>query len=384
MAGLTPEGWTPKTFSEILQSITDNIRTAFGSGTETTVDAIIMQIIDPIALEIAEPWEGSGLIYDQMNPNAAEGVSLDNVGAITNTPRVSGAKSTVIVQASGTEGATIPVNFQRGVETTNKLFETLQEFTLPAVGLQPLEFQMSALEDGEVQAIAGTLNQGSLPAGVTTMINAVDAVLGSLDETDEEYRVGRIERLSAFGSSTIPAIKAAILSVANVASATVLENVDDVVDVNGIPPHNFRAIVTGTFISQDVIDAIGSKKPAGIRSDGAISGTFTDPTDGQTFTIRYSTATSILMYYAVVITSKTAEYPVNGDTIIEDNLLALDWELGEDVVLPKLQSTVTVVPGIVAYTLFFGTSDNPVTDTTVVINADEEPLFDSTRTDITS
>jgi hypothetical protein len=382
MAGLTPQGWNPKTFTEILTAITDNLRTSFGSGTETTVDAILMQIIDPIALEIAEPWAGMTLIYDQLNGNVAEGVVLDNIGTITNTPRVAGSKSTVIVQATGTEGASIPANFQRGVETTNKLFETLQEFTLPAVGLQPFEFSMSALEDGEVQAIAGTLNQGSLPAGVTVMINAVDAVLGSFDETDEEYRIGRVERLSAFGSSTIPAIKAAILSIVGVSGATIIENVENLTDVNGIPPHKFRAVVAGGS-DQDIIDAIGVKKPAGIGTNGAISGTYTDPTDGQEFPIDFSRTTSILMYSDIVIV-KNDDYPTDGDNLIEANLLALNWELGEDVVLPKLQGAVTTIPGITSYTLFFAKTAVPLTDTTVVIAPGETALFDSTRINITS
>jgi hypothetical protein len=387
--GLTPEGWNPKPYNKILESITENLRTAFGSGVETTVDSIIMQIVDPIALEIAEPWQGMSLIYDNMNPNASEGVGLDNVGAITNTPRLSGAKSTVIVQATGTEGAIIPANFQRGVETTNKLFETLQQFVLPAVGLQPFEFSMSSLDDGEVQATAGTLNQGSLPSGVTTMVNAVDAVLGSLDETDEEYRVGRKERLSAFGAGTVPAIKASLLSLISsppITSVAVFENDTDITDVAfspALPPHSIRALVGGGA-DQDIIDTLGIKKGAGTYTDGTVSGTYTDPTDGQTFPIRFSRPVDVLMYVDVVVASKDSNYPATGDQDIKNAILDLMWDGGEDIVLPKLQSAVTSIPGIIEYTLFFGKTASPTTDTTVVIAPSEQALFDSTRTNVSS
>ncbi|MCK5613272.1 baseplate J/gp47 family protein [Candidatus Pacearchaeota archaeon] len=384
MAGLTADGFLAKTEPELLKQFKDLLAADFGDSVKTDTDQAVMQLATPVIMELSELWEGYQLLYNFLNPNAAEGPSLDNIGTITNTPRVSGSKSVVTVNATGTEGSTISVGFIRSVQDTGAQFRTTELQTLPASGSQPLVFTMESIDDGGVAAPANTLNQGSLPSGVTDIINPTDAILGTSDETDEEYRIGRIERLSAFGSSTIPAIKAAILSVANVSSATVLENVDDVVDVNGIPPHNFRAIVTGSFASQDVIDAIGAKKPAGIRSDGTISGTFTDPTDGQTFTIRYSTATSILMYCDVVITSKTAEYPTNGDNLIEANLLALEWELGEDVILPKLQGAVTTIPGIVSYTLFFDTSASPLTDTAITINAGEDALFDSTRINITS
>lgn len=389
MAGLTADGFTVKTFDEIIESIKTKLRTSFGSGIVTNEDSIIMQIVDPIALEIAEPWEGTQLVYDQMNPNAAEGVALDNVGAITNTPRVAGAKSTVVVQATGTEGSIIPINFQRGVETTNKLFETTQVNTLPATGSQPLEFTMQALDDGEVEAIAGTLNQGSLPSGVTTMINAVDAQLGSLDETDEEYRVGRKERLSAFGAGTVPAIKAALVSTTSspvITSVAVFENDTDIIDTSFspvLPAHSIRALVGGGA-DQDIIDTLGIKKGAGTYTDGTESGTYTDPVDGQTFPMRFSRVSDVNMYVAVVVTSKDDDYPDTGDQDIEDAILALTWEVGEDVVLPKLQNAVTSVPGIVTYTLFFDTSATPTTDTTITISPTEQAVFDSTRTTVSS
>lgn len=383
MTGLSSTGFLAKTEQEIRDDIKSRARSFFGSGIETDADSAVMNVFNPVIIELEELWQGAQLLYEFQNPNAAEGVSLDNIGAITNTPRIEGAKSTVVVQATGTPGSVIPQFYKRGVQDTGDLFQTLTSQVLPIVGSQPLEFTMEALEDGPITAIAGTLNQGALPSGVTSIINAVDATEGSFDETDEEYRISRKERLAATGAATVVSIKAALLGVAGVTSVAVFENDTGVTDSNGLPPHSIRALVAGGT-DQDIIDTLGVKKGAGTFTDGSISGTYTDPVDGQAFTIRFSRVTAIGIYVAVNVTSKDASYPVTGDQDIEDAILALEWDVGEDVVLPKLQNAVTSVPGIITYTLFFDTSASPVVDSTIVIAVDEQADFDSTRITVTS
>ncbi len=387
--GLSSTGFESKTLQSILDDIAARLRVTFGSGTDTTTDEVVMLIVNAIAIEVKENWNNSQLLYDFLNPENAEGIPLDNVGAITNTPRIPGAKSTVGVDVLGTEGSAIPINFLRAVQDTGDQFKTTEATVLPAVGLQPLSITMTALNDGETPALAGTLNQGSLPAGVTSMTNPLDAVLGSDDETDEEYRVGRKDRLSAAAAATIIAIKASILSILEptpVTVATILENDTD--DVNesftpDLPPHSIRAIVSGGS-EQAIIDVLGEKKGAGTYTDGTVSGTYTDPIDGQTFPIRFSRVSDTEIHVAVVITSKNSEYPASGDQDIEDAILALDWDIGEDVILPKLQNAVTETAGIIGYTLYFDTTPTPVVDATITIAEAEQAIFDSNRIGVTS
>lgn len=386
MTGLSSAGFTPKTLAEITEDIQVRLRSTFGSGVDTTTDEVLMQIVNAFALELEELWNGALLQYDFLNPNNAEGIALDNIGAITNTPRLAGSKSTVTVNITGTQGSVIPANFIRSVQDTGDQFQTTESNVLPVVGSQPLVITMEALEDGPIPCIAGTLNQGSLPAGVTAMTNPTDATLGSLDETDEEYRVNRASRLISIGAATVPAIKAALLTVSGVTAVTVFENDTDVTDtslVPNLPPHSIRALVLGGA-DQDIIDMIGIKKGAGTYTDGTTSGTYTDPADGQTFPIRFSRVTEIDIYVTVTVTSKDSNYPATGDQDIEDAILALTWEVGEDVILPKLQNAVTSIPGIITYTLYFDTSATPTTDTTITIQPTEQADFDSTRTIVSS
>lgn len=389
--GLSATGFQAKTLDEIITDIKARLRSSYGSGVDTDADEVVMVTLLPIILELVELWEGARGQYDFFNKLNAEGISLDNLGAILNIPRLSGVKSTVLVEAEGTEGAIIPINFIRSVEDTNEPFQTLQEFTLPAVGSQPLEFTMSALNDGPVESIAGTLNQGVLPSGVTSIINTVDATTGTFDETDEEYRIGLGTRFAALGAGTVVAIKAALLSIPNVSSSAVFENDTNVTDSNGLPPHSIRALVEGGT-DQNIWDTLGIKKGAGTFTDGTEIGTFTDPADGQTFPMRFSRSTLVDIYVDVVVTSKNTDplegpvYPASGDQDIEDAILAEGnlFEIGDDVILPRLQSAVTSVPGIITYTLFFDTSASPSTDTTIVITTTQKADFDSTRTNVSS
>jgi len=383
MAGLTSTGFEAKRFNDILEAIKTRLRSTFGSGIDTNEDEIVMQIVNPVALEIEESWQGSKLLYDAMNPAAAEGPALDNVGAITATKRLEGSKSTVLVNATGNEFATIPVGFQRGVQDTGELFENLILRTLPAVGSQPLQFTMESIDEGPIAAIANTLNQGSLPSGITDVVNPGDATLGTLDETDEEYRISRKVRLQALGAGTVVSIKAALLEVSGVTSVSILENDTSLYDANGQAPHSIRCIILGGA-DQDIIDVIGATKAAGTGTVGTESGTFTDPVDSQTFPINFDRVTEIDIYVDVVVTSKGTSYPVTGDQDIEDAILALIWEPGGDVTLPTLQNAVTSIPGILAYTLFFDTSATPVVDVTISIDTDELADFDSTRIGVSS
>lgn len=392
MAGLTAFGFAAKTFDEIIESIKGRLRSTFGSGVATNEDEIVMQIVDPIAIEIEESWEGTRQVYDGFNPNAAEGITQDNVGAITSTPRLKGSVSTVVVQASGTEGAVIALGFQRSVQDTLDIFATTQKFTLPDSGSQPLEFTMQALEEGPIVCLAGNLNQGSLPSGVTSIVNAVDATPGTLAETDEEYRVNRPQRIASTSSATVIAIRNALIDtnrVPGVTSAKVTENDTNLTNIDGLQPHSIRAIVRGGA-DQNIWNVLGEEKGAGTFTVGDEIGTFTDPVDGQEFIVRFDRVADIDIYVDVVITEKNTDpgegdiYPANGDDAIKAAILALTWGVSENVTLPKLQSAVTSVPGIITYTLLFDTSVTPVVDVTIDISDSEQADFDSSRINVSS
>jgi len=384
MAGLTSTGFVAKTQEEIIEDVKVRLGSSYGSGVDTDEDEIVMITLLPLILELVEVWQNAKGQYDFFNKFNAEGISLDNLGSIINVPRISGASSTVPVEVIGTIGSVIPINFIRSVSSTNEPFQTLVE-TITTTS--PQIITMTALNDGPIVAIAGTLNQGVLPSGIASIINLIDATTGTFDETDEEYRIGLGTRLSAVGAGTVVSIKAVLLTVPSVTSSAVFENDTGLTDSNGLPPHSIRALVEGGA-DQDIIDSLGIKKGAGTFTDGTESGIFTDPIDGQTFPIRFSRPTIVPIFVDVVVTSHDPLIytPGTDNDLIENAILAEGdtFEIGDDVTLPRLQKAVTSIPGILTYTLFFGILDNPVTDTTLVISVTNKSDFDSTRTEVTN
>jgi len=137
MTGLTSAGFERKTLNAIIEAVKGRLRSSYGSATETDDDSILMITLLPILLELDELWQGAQGQYDFLNKNNAEQVSLDNLGAIINIPRLAGVKSTVGVNVTGAEGSIVPNNFQRSVEDTLEPFATTQQWTLPAAGSQP-------------------------------------------------------------------------------------------------------------------------------------------------------------------------------------------------------------------------------------------------------
>src|SRR5262249_36114068 len=82
-----------------------------------------------------------------------------------------------------------------------------------------------AVDTGPLPAPAGTLTVIDTPvAGLSSVTNAADAILGRNQETDSELRIRREEELRAAGKGTVDAIRALLLEVLNVVQAKVLQN----------------------------------------------------------------------------------------------------------------------------------------------------------------
>src|SRR5690554_2271522 len=62
-----------------------------------------------VAKKAAEIWELGQFVYNCTNPDAAEGVQLANVCAISGTKREPARKSTVTLSCTMDAGATLPI-----------------------------------------------------------------------------------------------------------------------------------------------------------------------------------------------------------------------------------------------------------------------------------
>jgi len=130
MAGLTTQGFIVATQEEIRVIIANALKANLGADIDTNPSSRIGQFIDIVSRELESLWLGLEDVYNSQFPYTASGISLDNIGSITNTPRNPGSSGSVFVFFGGAVGSVIPVGTtiatQNGVELTTDELRTIQ------------------------------------------------------------------------------------------------------------------------------------------------------------------------------------------------------------------------------------------------------------------
>jgi uncharacterized phage protein gp47/JayE len=250
--------------------------------------------------------------------------------------------------------------------------------------------------DGSGSSIEVTGGTANAELGFSTSqikgFNSLDAALGADIETDVALRLRREQSLSATGSATIDAIRAAVLAVDNVTEAFVFENVTDITDPSGVDPHSFEVVIRGpTAIDAEIAQAIFDVKAAGIKADGTTSETVTD-SQGFDHTISFSRAAEIEIHEEIDITVNTDPdlgpiYPVDGDDQVKAALVASGSALGigRDVIFEKEKCQAFNVSGVLDITDFqLDTAGPPAGTSNIPIANREISVFDTSRVTVNS
>jgi uncharacterized phage protein gp47/JayE len=252
--------------------------------------------------------------------------------------------------------------------------------TVTQAGINQGIVNVTCTSDGPTVANAGTLTVIVTPVtGLTSALNITDATVGRLTENDNQYRARRALTLQIAGAGTFEAIRSRLLELSGVTAAILFENVNDIPDTDGRPPHSFESIVQGG--DQDAIaNLLWAVKPAGIQTDGSILTTITD-SQGQPHPVRFSRPTDLPVYVAVTIT-KNSNFPANGAAGAAQAIVDAGNALGigkEVVVIPYLISSLASIPGIENVVLNIGLSPGPVTDANIPVAPNEIADFDLSR-----
>ena len=87
MAGLTDQGFTPKTQDEIKADIEAKLRSFFGEDMQLGPGSRFGTIVDIFSSELADTWLALQADYNSRFRATAIGMNLDYVGCLTNSPR---------------------------------------------------------------------------------------------------------------------------------------------------------------------------------------------------------------------------------------------------------------------------------------------------------
>ncbi len=287
--------------------------------------------------------------------------NLSNIGA-----------GNVSVTGNFTSGFTI--TFQGSLEE-EPLVQLIVSSNTLLNGVNPVTATPSTLTEGvfpfvEQEALCLTLGSVAAPSGTLTVIetpvsgwdsvtNALDATQGQDIETDADAKVRRTQSLAFPGHSTLNAIVADLLQVSGVVAVRVFENTSMITDLSGRPAKSYEAVVQGGD-DADIASVMFLTKPVGIQQVGSETETVVD-SQGFSHDVKFSRPTPVNIYLILDLTTN-AEYPINGDDLVEAAILEYGnaLNIGDDViVVPQLVCALHEIPGILDVEVRVGVTTLP-------------------------
>ena len=162
-------------------------------------------------------------------------------------------------------------------------------------------------------------------SGFHSVVNQLEPVYGRSKESDVELRQSYIARSALRSNTMIDSIVAELLNnVPGVETASGYENVKDVVDERGLPPHSIELIVEGGS-NVSVADAILRKKAGGIQTYGSIT-VDVATAYGYTIPIHFNRPEYLYTWIKVILHGDISKMPLNYVALVKRSIVE-DTEL---------------------------------------------------------
>lgn len=306
----------------------------------------------------SEVVANNAVLANQINPNIAGGVFLDDIWALTGGKRRQATFTTVYnVVLGGVADVTIPSGSRRALASNpDALFELISTVQLDAAGKGLGTFQ--AVDQGAIAAPANDLTvpvPGYTSVGWETSNNPEPGIIGRSSQSDLSARRERKQTLALQGRSTAEAVYSNVRALPEVNSLSFRENVENftqVIDGISLVEHSVWACVDGGS-DADVAAALYRSKSGGANWNGAVSVALQDPISGQRSTVKFDrpAAVPVMARFTVSAGNGTGD-PVAliRSAVIAYSLGQTDEEgfvLGEDVSPFELAAAANLsAPGI--------------------------------------
>jgi uncharacterized phage protein gp47/JayE len=236
---------------------------------------------------------------------------------------------------------------------------------------------------GELQnEVAGVVTQ---PINTVTTIatpvlnwdavtNFTTATGGLAKETDDELRIRFRDTKYERASNILEALYSALKSTEGVEEVVIYENDGTVTDGNGVPPHSFMPVVSGTADLVELANVVWKNKPIGIKSFSLTTpSTIIYDSQGFPHSIGIELPTDKQVYISINLTTDS-NFPADGNAQVKQALIdyfANNFGIGDDVIYSRLYTPINSVPGHQVDSLTIGFSASPVGTSNLTIGAIE-------------
>lgn len=386
--GITAQGFVPKTLQDILASLRAKQRATVDPNWSASDETLEGQLNGSFAAEHAEVWGILDFLVNQYNPDAAEGVELDMLSALTATLRLGNTKGTVVINLQSSGATTWPAGtlVAQDADPTN-VWVLSTAVVAGAPGTFPGNFV--AQNPGHIEAPSGSLTvKVSSVASWVGATNPLDASPGRNIETTEELRIRREEELRALGGSSEPAVTEDIeqLNPTAIKSVRVLSNETDAVDANGLPPHSFEAIIwdpapDGPVDDDLIAQRIWDSKALGIQTNGFRFGTAITKA-GEHKTMFFTRVEESIIFFGLDVVIDPSFYPTDGDDQVKAALKKEAEKLlpGGTVYFLKFRAAALNITGVIdAPQLRAGLNTPAVTEQNLLVNIRARGVLDTSN-----
>ena len=306
-------------------------RDAFGEDLVLDSETPQGQYAGAIAAAATEIEEALSYYINGFGLYSAMGRQVDGLGSFLDIERIAGVRSSATVTFTGTVGTVIDKGTV--VKTSAGAVFVLDAAVVIGAG-GTVNGTVRSRSFGPVPAAAGALSvvEENI-SGLTSVTNAAAASLGSLDESDAEYRARYPRVLAQNGRGSTEHIRARILAVEGVVDCRVVDNTDDdPVTLQGLtlPGHSILAIVEGG-INSEVAAALFAAKTGGIPTVGDVVVEVPHANDNRVRPpVRFRRVREIALAFALSITYGP-EFSNRGAELIKERCAA--WFTGEYMAL---------------------------------------------------
>jgi uncharacterized phage protein gp47/JayE len=236
------------------------------------------QQINILAMIAYEVYLNLVKALNSIDPATALGVNLDNIANYHYIKRRGGSftlQNIDIVLNRTTTLIGLDTNYDDinavsyAVEDNKgQKFYLINTITLNA-GTHTLSFRAS--DYGEILTTANTItNPIDILAGVVSVNNSTSqSSIGASEETDEALRIRFNQSPALQSQSILEGLQGSLANISNVINVKILDNPENTIDSNGIPPHYVWVIVEGG-LDLDIAKVILYKLTAGVGMKGDV------------------------------------------------------------------------------------------------------------------